>query len=38
MGENLYKQIDQQRINLQYIQTSHGALYQKNQKIGRRSK
>ena len=42
MGENLCKRSDQQGINLQNTQTSHGALYQKNkhpnQKMVRRSK
>ena len=30
MGENICKQINGQRINLQNIQTAHGAQYQKN--------
>ena len=39
MGENICKQSDQQGINLQNIQTSHAARYQKknkqpSQKIG----
>ena len=42
MGENICKQIDQQGINLQKIQTAHAAQYQKNkqpnQKMGKRSK
>ena len=31
MGENICKQRYQQGINLQNIQTSHGALYQKTE-------
>ena len=42
MGENIYKQGNQQGINLQNIQTGQTALDQKNkqpnQKIGRRYK
>ena len=30
MGENICKQYNQQRINLQNIQTSHAAQYQNN--------
>ena len=30
MGENIYKQVDQQGINLQNIQTAHASQYQKN--------
>ena len=32
IGENLCKQSNQQEINLQNMQISHGALYQKNKK------
>ena len=42
MGENIYKQNYQPGINLQNIQTSHAAQYQKNKrpnpKMGRRLK
>ena len=47
MGENIYKQVDQQGINLQNIQTVHAAQYQNKKerkkknpikKMGRRSK
>ena len=30
MGQNICKQSNRQRINLQNIQTAHGAQYQKN--------
>ena len=42
MGENICKWSNWQRINLQHIQTAHGAQYQKNKqpnpKMGRRQK
>ena len=43
MGENICKRCDQQGINLQNLQTTHVAQYQKtkqqpNQKMGRRPK
>ena len=41
MGENVSKQSNGQRINLQNIQTAHGTQYQKKQpnpKMGRRPK
>ena len=42
MGENICKQSNGQRINLQNIQTAHVAQYQKNKqpnhKMGRRPK
>ena len=42
VGEDLCKQSEQQGIDLQNIQTSHGALYQEikkpNQKMGRKFK
>ena len=42
MGENIYKQCEQQRLNLQNIQAAHTTQYQKNkqhnQKVGKRPK
>ena len=42
MGESICKQCNQQKINIQNIQTVHAAQHQKieqpNQKMGRRSK
>ena len=42
MGENIYKQSNWQRINLQNLQAAHAAQYQKNKqpnpKMGRRPK
>ena len=42
MGENIYKRINRQRINLQNLQAAHAAQYHKNKqpipKIGRRPK
>ena len=36
IGENFYKWRDQQRINLQNIQTAHTALYQKNKQSNKK--
>ena len=42
MGENIWKRINGQKINLQNVQAAHAAQYQKNKqpnpKMGRRPK